>query len=66
MKLAQVQMGSANLESTDIKGLVKSFIGKILQCIDMTHLPVGSKFEEGFSLVNEENIPRRIYVGIYP
>jgi acetyltransferase-like isoleucine patch superfamily enzyme len=43
MKLAQDQMGTANLESSDPKSLMKSFIGKILQCIAMTHLPIGGK-----------------------
>jgi acetyltransferase-like isoleucine patch superfamily enzyme len=41
MDLAQAQMGSANLEAKDFRGLLKSFIGKILQCIAMTHLPIG-------------------------
>lgn len=41
MKLAQNQMGSANLEAKDISGLFKSFICKILQCFAMTHFPIG-------------------------
>lgn len=43
MKLAQNQMGSANLEAKGIGALFKSFIGKILQCFAMTHLPIGGK-----------------------
>jgi acetyltransferase-like isoleucine patch superfamily enzyme len=41
MKKAQEQMGSANLEATNLSGLLKSFIGKLIQCIAMTHLPIG-------------------------
>jgi len=43
MKLAQDQIGSANLESKDLYSLIKSFLGKMLQCIAMTHLPIGGK-----------------------
>lgn len=43
MKLAQNQMGSANLEAKNLRGLIKSFISKILQCMAMTHLPIGGK-----------------------
>jgi len=43
MKIAQEQMGSANLEAKNIKGLIKSISTKIIQCIAMTHLPIGGK-----------------------
>jgi len=43
MKIAQEQMGSANLEAKNIKALITSFIKKIIQCVAMTHLPIGGK-----------------------
>ena len=62
MKLAQDQLGTANLESTDLMGLVKSFIGKILQCIAMTHLPIGGKLRCRIERLRGVNIGKHVFL----
>jgi len=62
MKLAQSQMGSANVESADPKGLVKSFIGKILQCIAMTHLPIGGNLRCRIERLRGAKIGKNVFI----
>lgn len=63
MKLAQDQMGSANLESTNLIGLVKSFIGKILQCMAMTRFPIGSKLRCRLERARGVKIGKNVFLG---
>ncbi len=62
MKLAQDQLGSANLEAKDLKGLIKSFIGKILQCIAMTHLPIGGKIRCSIERLRGVKIGKNVFL----
>jgi len=62
MKKAQTQMGSANLEAKNLTGLIKSFIGKIIQCVAMTHLPVGGNLRCRLERLRGAKIGKNVFL----
>jgi acetyltransferase-like isoleucine patch superfamily enzyme len=62
MKLAQNQMGTANLEAKNLGGLIKSFIGKFIQCMAMTHLPVGGNLRCRLERLRGVNIGKHVFL----
>ena len=63
MKYAQEQLGSANLEATDIQSLFKSFIGKMIQCAAMTRLPIGGKMRCRLERLRGVRIGKNVFMG---
>ena len=63
MNLAQKQMGSAHLEAEGVGGIVKSFFGKIFQCLAMTMLPVGAKMRCRLERLRGVKIGKSVFLG---
>lgn len=63
MKSAQNQMGTANLEAKGITGLIRSFLGKVLQWIAMTRFPIGSKNRCKLERLRGVNIGENVFIG---
>lgn len=62
-KYAQNQLGSANLEAKSTKGLLKSFLGKILQWIAMTRFPIGAKNRCRIERLRGVKIGKHVFLG---
>lgn len=62
MKIAQEQLGTANLESRGIKELIKSFFGKIIQWMSMTRFPIGSKNRCRLERFRGVNIGKHVFL----
>ena len=60
---AQNQLGTANLESKGLGGLVKSFFGKILQWMAMTRFPIGSKNRCRIERLRGVKIGNNVFLG---
>ena len=63
LKIAQDQMGSAHLEVSASRGLLKSFLSKWLQVIAMTRLPLGSKFRCSMERLRGVKIGKHVFLG---
>ena len=63
MSAAQSQMGTADLEAKGLMGLIKSFLGKILQWIAMTRFPIGSKNRCRLERLRGVNIGKNVFLG---
>lgn len=63
MDLAQGQLGSANLEAESINDLVRSFFGKILQWMAMTHFPIGAKNRCRLERLRGVKIGKNVFLG---
>src|SRR5688572_2664747 len=63
LRAAQSQMGSAHLEADSPGGLLKSFIGKILQVFAMTRFPVGSRFRCSLERLRGVKIGKHVFLG---
>ncbi len=63
MKIAQNQVGSAHLEATGIKSLIKSFLNKLIQWIAMTRFPVGSKVRCMLERLRGVKIGKNVFMG---
>ncbi len=63
MKMAQEQLGSANLEAKGITSLLKSFFGKIIQCIAMTRFPIGAKNRCRLERLRGVKIGKHVFLG---
>ena len=60
--MAQDQLGTANLEASGIKGLFRSFFGKIIQAMAMTHFPIESKFRSFLERLRRVNIGKHVFI----
>ncbi len=56
-------MGTANLEAKNPNGLLKSFLGKILQVFAMTRFPIGSKVRCAIERLRGVNIGKNVFIG---
>lgn len=56
-------MGTANLESTGLRGLIKSFFGKIFQWIAMTRFPIGAKNRCTLERLRGVKIGKNVFMG---
>ena len=63
LKYAQEQLGSANLEASDLRGLFRSFIGKMIQCAAMTRLPIGGKTRCRLERLRGVRIGKHVFMG---
>lgn len=61
-KIARNQMGAANLEANSFKELLKSFLGKFLQIVAMTRLPVGSKIRCSLEKLRGVKIGKHVFL----
>lgn len=60
---AQEQLGTAQLESNGLRGLVKSFFGKICQWLAMTRFPIGSKTRCRLERLRGVKIGKDVFLG---
>ena len=63
LNMAQEQLGSANLEAESIGGLFKSFFGKIIQWMAMTHFPIGGKMRCRLERLRGVKIGKHVFMG---
>jgi acetyltransferase-like isoleucine patch superfamily enzyme len=63
LKIAQEQLGSANLEALGLRALVKSFIGKIIQWMAMTRFPIGAKNRCRLERLRGVKIGKHVFLG---
>jgi acetyltransferase-like isoleucine patch superfamily enzyme len=63
MNMAQEQLGSANLEAKGLRGLIKSFLGKIIQWIAMTRFPIGAKNRCRLERLRGVKIGKHVFLG---
>lgn len=63
MNTAQRQLGTANLEAKGLRGLAKSFVGKILQWMAMTRFPIGSKIRCTLERWRGVHIGKNVFLG---
>lgn len=63
MNMAQEQLGSANLEAKGVRGLLKSFLGKIIQWIAMTYFPIGAKNRCRLERLRGVKIGKHVFIG---
>jgi acetyltransferase-like isoleucine patch superfamily enzyme len=63
LNMAQKQLGSAHLEATGIRSLIKSFLGKILQWIGMTRFPIGGKMRCTLERLRGVNMGKHVFMG---
>lgn len=63
MKMAQEQLGSANLEAKGVGGLIKSFFGKVTQWIAMTRFPIGAKNRCRLERLRGVKIGKHVFLG---
>ena len=62
MQMAQNQIGSAHLEAENVTSLFRSFIGKFLQIIAMTRLPVGAKIRCSIERMRGVKIGKNVFL----
>lgn len=62
MKLAQEQLGTAHLESTGVRHLIKSFFGKVLQWMAMTRFPIGGKMRCRLERLRGVKIGKQVFL----
>ena len=62
-RMAQEQLGSANLEAKGTVGLFKSFFGKVIQWIAMTRFPIGSKNRCRLERLRGVKIGKHVFLG---
>ncbi|MCX6278623.1 MAG: acyltransferase [Bacteroidetes bacterium] len=62
LKVAQNQLGSANLEAQTTGKLLNSFFGKIIQWVAMTRFPVGSKMRCHLERWRGVKIGKRVFI----
>ena len=62
-KMAQEQLGSANLEAKGTVGLFKSFFGKVIQWIAMTRFPIGAKNRCRLERLRGAKIGKHVFLG---
>ena len=60
---AQNQLGTAQLESKGLRGLIKSFFGKIFQWMAMTRFPIGSKTRCRLERLRGVKIGKNVFLG---
>ncbi len=60
---AQNQLGTAHLESTGLRGLIRSFLGKICQWMAMTRFPIGSKTRCRLERLRGVKIGKNVFLG---
>ena len=63
MNLAQEQLGSAHLEASGIDGIIKSFFGKIIQCMAMTRFPIGGKMRCRLERLRGVKMGKHVFMG---
>lgn len=63
MNTAQDQLGSAHLEAKGIRGLIKSFLSKIIQWISMTRFPIGGKMRCRLERLRGVKMGKHIFMG---
>ncbi|MFH1004418.1 MAG: acyltransferase [Bacteroidota bacterium] len=63
LRAAQSQNGSAHLEAKTFGQLIKSFIGKIIQSVAMTRLPIGSSSRCRLERLRGVNIGKNVFMG---
>jgi len=63
LKIAQNQMGSANLEATSVRRLVRSFFNKVLQWMAMTRFPIGAKNRCRLERLRGVKIGKNVFLG---
>lgn len=63
LKTAQNQLGSANLEANTFGGLLRSFVGKILQWMAMTRFPIGGKMRCRLERLRGVRIGKNVFLG---
>ncbi len=63
MNMAQEQLGSANLEAKNTRGLFRSFFGKILQWMAMTRFPIGAKNRCRLERLRGVKIGKHVFLG---
>jgi acetyltransferase-like isoleucine patch superfamily enzyme len=63
MDFAQDQLGTAHLEASGPKSLFKSFFGKIIQSIAMTHFPIGGKVRCFLERSRGVKIGKNVFMG---
>ncbi len=63
LEMAQNQMGSAHLEITPNRGLLKSFFSKLIQVFAMTRLPVGSRIRCSLERLRGVKIGKHVFIG---
>jgi acetyltransferase-like isoleucine patch superfamily enzyme len=63
LEMAQSQMGSAHLELTPNRGLLKSFFSKLIQVFAMTRLPVGSRIRCSLERLRGVKIGKHVFIG---
>ena len=63
MSLAQEQLGSAHLEATGIRHLIKSFFCKIIQWMAMTRFPIGGKMRCRLERLRGVNMGKHVFMG---
>ena len=62
-KMAQEQLGSANLEAKGVGGLFKSFFGKVIQWMAMTRFPIGAKNRCRLERLRGVKIGKHVFMG---
>jgi acetyltransferase-like isoleucine patch superfamily enzyme len=60
---AQDQLGTAHLEATGTRSLIKSFFGKFIQWMAMTRFPVGAKARCFLERLRGVNIGKHVFMG---
>jgi acetyltransferase-like isoleucine patch superfamily enzyme len=63
MNTAQEQLGSAQLEATGVRHLIRSFFGKILQWMAMTRFPIGAKNRCRLERLRGVKIGKHVFLG---
>ena len=63
MNWAQEQLGSAHLEATGIKHLIKSYFGKIIQWMAMTRFPIGGKMRCRLERLRGVKMGKHVFMG---
>lgn len=62
-RMAQNQLGSANLEAKGTIGLFKSFLGKVIQWMAMTRFPIGAKNRCRLERLRGVKIGKQVFLG---
>lgn len=63
MRVAQNQLGSANLEAKSVGGLIRSFFSKIFQWMAMTRFPIGAKNRCRLERLRGAKIGKHVFLG---
>jgi acetyltransferase-like isoleucine patch superfamily enzyme len=63
LRLAQDQLGSANLEAKTTSQLFRSFFGKVIQWMAMTRFPIGAKNRCRLERLRGVKIGKHVFLG---